>query len=76
MKNLKRVLSAALSAAMLMALAACGGGNSASSSAGSVSGSASGSGEGETVYRYLDADGDTRQTLKDFMMELTQQLPN
>lgn len=32
--------------------------------------------EGETVYRYLDADGDTRQTLKDFMMELTQQLPN
>lgn len=55
MKNLKRVLSAALSAAMLMALAACGGGNSASSSAGSVSGSsASGSGEGETVYRTLD----------------------
>lgn len=32
--------------------------------------------EGETVYRYLDADGDTRQTLKDFMMELAQQLPN
>ena len=32
--------------------------------------------EGETVCRYLDADGDTRQTLKDFMMELTQQLPN
>ena len=32
--------------------------------------------EGETVYRYPDADGDTRQTLKDFMMELAQQLPN
>ena len=31
--------------------------------------------EGETVCRYLDADGDTRQTLRDFMMELTQQLP-
>ena len=31
--------------------------------------------EGETVYRYLDADGDTRHALKDFMMELTQQLP-
>ena len=54
MKNLKRVLSAALSAAMLMALAACGNGNSATSSAGSVSGSASGSGDGKTVYRALD----------------------
>ena len=54
MKNLKRVLSAALSAAMLMALAACGNGNSATSSAGSVSGSASGSGDGKTVYRTLD----------------------
>lgn len=32
--------------------------------------------EGETVYRYPDADGDTRQALKDFMMELAQQLPN
>ena len=32
--------------------------------------------KGETVYHYLDADGDTRQTLKDFMMELAQQLPN
>ena len=31
--------------------------------------------EGETVCRYLDADGDTRQALRDFMMELTQQLP-
>ena len=32
--------------------------------------------EGETAYRYPDADGDTRQALKDFMMELAQQLPN
>ena len=31
--------------------------------------------EGETVYRYLDADGDTRRALKDFMIELAQQLP-
>ena len=54
MKNLKRVLSAALSAAVLMALAACGNGNSATSSAGSVSGSASGSEDGKTVYRTLD----------------------
>lgn len=28
--------------------------------------------EGETAYRYPDADGDTRQALKDFMMELAQ----
>ena len=31
--------------------------------------------EGEIVCRYLDADGDTRQALRGFMMELTQQLP-
>ena len=31
--------------------------------------------EGETAYRYLDADGNTRHALKDFMIELAQQLP-